>query len=55
MLQLSVISLSLELEMTYLGDLGSAIMVVEYKTDSMGGTQENQYVKSEEKTPHLSL
>ncbi len=46
-LHLSVISLSPELEMTYLGDLGSAIMSEEYWTDSMGGTQEIQYVKSE--------
>ncbi len=41
--------------MTYLGDLGSAIMVEENRTDSMGGTQENQYVNSEGKTPHSSL
>ena len=45
-LHLSVISLSPELEMTYLGDWGSANMLEEYWTDSMGGMQENQYVKS---------
>ena len=41
--------------MTYLGDWGSAIMLEEYWTDSMGETQEIQYVNSEEKTPHFSL
>ncbi len=41
--------------MTYLGDWGTAIIVEEYYTDSMGGTQENQYVKSEEKNTRIFL